>query len=109
MNLPNEHIQIGDQIVVTSSDWFVAPDGKFYKSAYGTIKGIYETKQVLGIITNSRSTNWYLQVGNLTIGGCRVHHIVKTSPERVVFKPQIQVMPDGSTKEMANVIYNADK
>lgn len=72
------NINIGDKAVVTTFDWFHAPDGQSYKAVFGTIKGIYNAEEVLGIISNKHSTNWYLEIGNVVIAGCQIHYLVKT-------------------------------
>lgn len=71
--------EIGQKYLVTTCDWFMAPDGKQYKSAFGTLKGIYTDQETLGIKTNRGSTNWYLSLGNILIAGCQVFYCIKTS------------------------------
>jgi len=70
--------KIGDKYLVTSYNWFVAPDGFSYKSVYGEIKGIVSDFEMLGIKTNRHSTNWYLKIGNMIIAGCQIYHAIQT-------------------------------
>lgn len=69
---------LGKKILVTCDNWFFCPDGKSYKAVHGTVKGLYDATEVLGIKPNSKSTNWYLQIGNTTIAGCQIHYIVES-------------------------------
>lgn len=71
-------LKIGDKALITTDNWFYAPDGNQYKSVFGTIKGIYNSEETLGIKTNARSTNWYVTIGDMTIAGCQIHYLVKT-------------------------------
>ncbi len=76
MALPN--FAVGDKVLVTTDQWFLAPDGSTYRSAYGTVKGIHTDVDTLGIKTNVRSTNWYLEIGDMIIAGCQIHYAIKT-------------------------------
>jgi hypothetical protein len=69
---------IGKKVLVTSSSWFLAPDGKQYKGAFGVLKSINTSESTLGFTPNRTHTNWFLQVGNLSIAGCQVLQIIET-------------------------------
>lgn len=103
-------ISIGDKVLVTTDNWFFAPDGECYRAVFGTVQGIYKDEDVLGIKTNARSTNWYAQVGNTTIAGCQIHYAIKV--DSVSFKPPTREMEhEGNLKTAENAstrIYNAD-
>lgn len=71
-------MQVGDKVLVTTDNWFWAPDGESYRAVYGTVVGVFNDESVLGIKTNARSTNWYAQIGNMTIAGCQIHYAIKT-------------------------------
>ena len=71
-------LEIGDMALITTDNWFYAPDGNQYKSVFGTIKGVHNSEETLGIKTNARSTNWYVTIGNMTIAGCQIHYLLKT-------------------------------
>ena len=68
--------------LVTSDNWFLAPDGQEYRSAWGEVF-ILEDGYVLGIKTNAKSTNWYVQVGigdkHVLMAGCQIHFAVKSN------------------------------
>lgn len=70
--------QIGDKYLVTTNNWFSAPDGHQYKSVYGEIKGIMSDYEMLGIKTNRNSTNWYLKIGNMIVAGCQIYYAIRT-------------------------------
>lgn len=69
---------IGKNILITTDDWFVAPDGQLYKAVFGKLVGIYNDKETLGIETNTKSTNWYVVVGKMFISGCQIHYVMLT-------------------------------
>jgi len=71
-------IQIGKKVLLTTNDWFRAPDGNSYKAVYGTIKAVLSDNEFLGIKTNRHSTNWYVEIGNMTVAGCQVFYAVET-------------------------------
>lgn len=72
------NIEVGEKALVTVDNWFFAPDGKSYRAVYGRVKGCFTAEETLGIKPNGRSTNWYLEIGNVTIAGCQIHYAVKT-------------------------------
>lgn len=72
--LPN--IAVGKTVLVTTCDWFYAPDGQAYKAVFGTVKGVFGSEATLGVRTNAKSTNWYLDVGRMTIAGCQIHYLI---------------------------------
>lgn len=69
---------IGKNVLVSTNDWFFAPDGKQYKAVFGEFKGIFTDKETLGVETNAKSTNWYAVVGNLIVAGCQIYYAVLT-------------------------------
>ena len=69
---------IGEKYLITTNDWFYAPDGESYKAVYGTVRGIYSDAETLGIKTNARSTNWYVEIGNMLVAGCQIFYAIKT-------------------------------
>jgi len=77
----------GLKYLITCDAWFVAPDGKEYRSAWGSVE-IMEDK-FLGIKTNRNSSNWYAVVGcnkkHIIIAGCQIHYAVRcdSKPEVV--------------------------
>jgi hypothetical protein len=65
--------------LVTTDNWFYAPDGKKYKAAWGEVNVAEDS--ILGVKTNRNSSNWFLCVGGgdreIIIAGCQVHYAIK--------------------------------
>lgn len=72
----SDQFSVGKKVLINTDNWFYAPDGKAYKAAWGTVQAIDTDEKTLGVKTNARSTNWYLQLGNLLIAGCQIHYAV---------------------------------
>ena len=64
--------------LITTDNWFFAPDGKQYRAVFGTVKGVLNDKDTLGIKTNRHSSDWYISIGNMYIAGCQVHYCIQT-------------------------------
>lgn len=58
-------VETGVTYLVTTDNWFTAPDGRMYRAVFGTVHGTLNDEQALGIKTNHRATNWFLSIGNL--------------------------------------------
>lgn len=71
-------LEKGKKYLITTDDWFFAPDGMNYKAVWGTVHGVKNTEDVLGIKTNARSTNWYVTIGNMVVAGCQIHYLIKS-------------------------------
>lgn len=74
---------INNNVLITTDCWFVAPNGREYKSVYGKLIGVFEDKSITGLKTNSKSTNWYLQVGTMILAGCQIHYAINCEGEDV--------------------------
>jgi len=101
---------IGKKYLITTDNWFIAPDGESYRSAFGTIKGIMSDEQTLGIKTNRGSTNWYVQIGCMLIAGCQIHYAVET-PEVSFTPPTRELDHEGvirPNQSLMSAIYDAD-
>ena len=72
------NIKAGDKALVTTNDWFLAPDGRDYKAVFGTVKAVRTAEATLGVKPNGKSTNWYLEIGNMTVAGCQILYAIKT-------------------------------
>ena len=66
---------IGKKVLVTTSAWFVAPDGKEYKSIWGTLKCIHTSEETLGFTPSRQHTNWFIEVGDMIVAGCQVLYV----------------------------------
>jgi hypothetical protein len=66
--------------LITTDAWFIAPDGKQYKSVWGEVKIVDDS--ILGIKTNKNSSNWFAIIGNedrqVIIAGCQIHYAIKS-------------------------------
>lgn len=67
----------GQKALITTNQWFYAPDGKQYGAVFGTVKAIRTDKEAMGITTNRNSTNWYVEIGCMTVAGCQVQYAVR--------------------------------
>jgi hypothetical protein len=72
-------IETGVTYLITTDNWFIAPNGRQYRAAFGTVKGTLNDEEALGIKTNARATNWFISIGNMLIAGCQIHYAVRTN------------------------------
>jgi hypothetical protein len=88
--------------LITTDGWFFGPDGRQYKAVWGEVEVTDDS--VLGIKTNSRSTNWYVKVGtddsNVIVAGCQIHYAVKCDD-----KPNAGLVKENHVHE-GNVVEN---
>lgn len=65
--------------LVTVDNWFLAPDGQNYLAVWGEVELLSDS--ILGIKTNSRSSNWYARIGtdenHVIVAGCQIHYAVR--------------------------------
>ena len=103
---------VGKTILITTDHWFYAPDGKTYRAVFGTLRNVLADSDVLGIKTNARSTNWYLEIGNMVIAGCQIHYAMLAERGEMNFGKVTQDYREGlfvqSLTHEANV-YDADR
>jgi hypothetical protein len=71
------NIQVGKKALITTDCWFIAPNGKQYRSVFGTVKAVQSSEETLGVRTNARSTNWYVEIGCMTLAGCQIHYAIR--------------------------------
>ncbi len=102
--------QIGDRVLATCDNYFVAPNGQLYRAVFGTLHAVSSAEDTLGIKPNGKSTNWYLQIGDMTIAGCQVHYLIKTDKCTFGVVPT-QNLQNGEmvTSLMTTSVYNADE
>ena len=73
----------GKFYLITTYDWFFAPDGFQYKAIYGLVT-IKKAEDILGF-NPARSTNWFAVVTGETqgeeiiIAGCQINYAIKTN------------------------------
>ncbi len=103
--------KLNKKYLITTDDWFFAPDGESYKAVFGTITAIKNDKDILGIQTNRHSTDWYLSIGNMMIAGCQIHYCIQTDSVSSI-PPTREIECEGKlTYEITknSRIYMADK
>lgn len=65
--------------LITTDNWFYAPDGKKYRAVWGEVKVLEDN--ILGVKTNRNSTNWFISIGEngreMIIAGCQIHYAIK--------------------------------
>jgi len=100
---------IGKKMLITTDEWFYAPDGISYRGVFGTLKKVMSDSDLLGIKTNRHSTNWYVQIGNMMIAGCRIHYAIVTD-DACFDVTQTEDVHEGKMNfnEVKSRIYNAD-
>lgn len=109
MNQP-PNIIIGDKVLVTFDNYFFAPDGKQYRAAFGAVRAVRTAEDSLGVRPNGKSTNWYLEVGEMLVAGCQIHYLVKTDTCDFGPTESWSTHEGRSVKsEVPTFIYNADK
>jgi len=85
----------GEHYLITTDDWFYAPDGQSYKAVWGKAQ-ISSDEEVLGFKGRASAANWFLTVTGdktncpLIVAGCQVHYAVICNDEPIgshVYKP----------------------
>lgn len=103
------NINVGDKALITTDNWFFGHDGLQYRAVFGTVKAIRSAEETLGIKTNAKSTNWYIEIGSVTLAGCQIHYAIKTDLCEISNVKDSDVI-NGELKEYVRPsrIYNAD-
>jgi hypothetical protein len=70
--------KIGQKILITTDNWFYAPNGNSYKAVYGTVKKILKTENFLSVKRDNRTASWGIEIGNMIIAGCQIHYAIAT-------------------------------
>ena len=72
--------EISGKYLITTDNWFYAPDGKQYRVVWGEVKILTDT--ILGVKTNRSSSNWFARVGteedHVVVAGCQIHYAVRS-------------------------------
>jgi len=101
-----------EKYLITTDNWFLAPDGKQYKGVWGNVEILSDS--FLGVKTNYRSANWFAKIGtennHVIIAGCQIHYAVKTDAKPSQDKVLEDTVHDGKTvyTERDNRIYIAE-
>jgi hypothetical protein len=108
----NPNIQIGSKVLVTTNNWFYTPEGTQCRAVFGTVKAILTDEATLGVKTNRGATNWYVEIGNMTIAGCQIYYVIKTDSCVLDkgFVDEVSVEKDKiNLFDAPSRVYNADK
>lgn len=94
--------------LITTDNWFIAPDGKSYRAVWGEAKTM-TAAEALGIEPNRNSANWMVRVGteehHIILAGCQIHYAV-SCPDRPNQKDTLQKFSDDKEKTLRdNCIY----
>ncbi len=104
------NINVGDKCLLTTNNWFRGPDGEQYNAVHGTVKAVLTAEETLGVKTNRGSTNWYVEIGNMTIAGCQIFYCIQTDVVSYL-PPKRGVTHEGilhQNREDTTLIYDAD-
>lgn len=64
-------------VLVSTSEWFVAPDGNQYKAVWGKLESINKVDESsLGFAPNRPNANWVFKIGNMFIYGCQIKYLI---------------------------------
>jgi hypothetical protein len=73
-------IHNGKKFLVTTDNWFQAPDGENYRAAWGACV-LLRTQDIFGFSPQKPSTNWFLKIGSedkfIIVAGCQIHFVVR--------------------------------
>ena len=104
------NLDVGVKALITTDNWFYGPDGKQYRAVWGTIKTILNDEAQLGIKTNARSTNWYVEIGCMVIAGCQIHYAMRSDECELDPVDDWQAGPEGMKAfKRPSAIFNADR
>lgn len=104
------NINIGDKCLITTDNYFVAPDGILYRAVFGTVKNVIDAQNMLGIKPNAKSTNWYVEIGDVILAGCQIHYLVKTEKANLARVTDCSWSAEKYHEfERPTVIYDADR
>lgn len=70
------HEFVGQNILITCDQFFLAEDGYSYRGIWGTLKAIRKVDELIGFAPNRPNVNWVYEVGNMIINGCQVKWII---------------------------------
>lgn len=90
---------IGQNVLVTCSNWFIAPNGKEYKAVWGKLIAIHEAGKELGFIPNRSHANWFIEIGTMQIMGCQVMYFIGC-PD----KPNTEITSSWNSKSEGGIV-----
>lgn len=70
---------IGEKVLITMNECFIAPDGKYYEAVFGTVKDCLSKQELLGLKPEQDSMNdLCLFIGNMVISVSQIKSMIKT-------------------------------
>lgn len=87
------------EVLITTHEWFVAPNGKRYGSIYGTFKGVFESED--------GSEKLYVNIGNAVIAESQINCIIDDAAS--IFAIGYATKGIRGDLEYMSRIYNADE
>jgi len=103
-------IEDGKKYLVSTDNYFRAPDGENYCAAWGTCY-LKKIDQVLGFTPIRPSTNWFLKVGSgdhyIIIAGCQIHYVMRSECPPII-KPGTYISKETGKEHPENCIYLAE-
>ena len=102
--------EIGKKYLITTNGWFYGPDGNDYRAVFGTVSGIKNDSETLGIKTDRGSANWFVVIGNMIVAGCQVQYCIQTDTYNKE-PPMREINHNGvacASRSSLTRIYNAD-
>ncbi len=104
-------MQIGQKYLLTTDQWFFAPDGESYRSVFGTVHALVDSEVALGMKTNRNSTNWYVAIGDMIVAGCQIHYAMRANSVNQAPSKHVELDHEGKRTIAENAlprIYDAD-
>ena len=92
-------IEIGKTYLITTDNWFLAPDGDEYRAVFGVVNSIDDDSDTLGIKTNRGSTNWYVNIGCMVVAGCQIHYAIQCDSVNFNTGTRREIDHEGSTTQ----------
>lgn len=103
------NIELGKKCLLTVDSWFYAPDGCQYRAVFGTVKAVRSSEEALGVRTNAKSSNWYVEIGCVPVAGCQIHYAVRCDVCNLGTAQDFVLTDKGLIQnERPTVIFNAD-
>ena len=92
--------------LITTTEWFLAPDGEQYRAVWGKCK-LLTTEDIFSFKPSRPSTNWFANVGNddksMIVAGCQIHYAIRCDERPLEKLPKIG--KETNQKEVDNKIY----
>lgn len=103
------NLEVGKKVLITTQEFFVAPDGLQYKSVLGSFMGVHSSEELLSNTeTYETPRKWYLRVGSMMIPESQVNSIVITEEAMLGGVKEYLSSFEKNGYTRPSFIYNAD-